>query len=224
MGIGSLINNPTAFLMQVLYSLPGILVALSFHEWGHAYAAFRCGDPTARNLGRMTVNPLRHLDPIGFISLLIFRFGWAKPVPVNPRNFKNYRRDDIIVSVAGVTVNCLLGIVGMLVFCILLVLNVNSAVVYQMLVSFIYINFALLVFNLIPVPPLDGSHVLENLLIRKVGPKPFMFLSQYGYLILLALMITGVISTILQTAVGWILNGLAQLFGAIFGLPLNLIF
>ena len=97
-----------SYIIDALYSLPGILVGLSFHEWGHAYAAYKRGDPTARNLGRMTVNPLAHIDPLGFLSLLILGFGWAKPVPVSTRNFKSPRKDELIVSLAGITVNLIL--------------------------------------------------------------------------------------------------------------------
>ena len=101
-----------SFIMELLYRMPAILVALAFHEWAHAYAAYRLGDPTAYNLGRMTLNPLAHIDPWGFVMLALFRFGWAKPVPINPRNFKNYRRDEIIVGLAGVVTNLLLAFVA----------------------------------------------------------------------------------------------------------------
>ena len=100
-----------SYIIDALYGLPCILVGLSFHEWGHAYAAYKRGDPTARNLGRMTVNPLAHIDPLGFLSLLILGFGWAKPVPVSTRNFKSPRKDELIVSLAGITVNLILRVV-----------------------------------------------------------------------------------------------------------------
>ena len=98
----------TVFLLFTLISMPGRLFSLSCHEWAHAYAAYRSRDPTAKNLGRMTLDPAKHIDPIGFIIWLFVGFGWAKPVPVNPRNFKKYVRDDIIVSLAGVTTNFIL--------------------------------------------------------------------------------------------------------------------
>lgn len=216
MGISQLISNPQQFLLQALYSLPAILIALSFHEWAHAYAAYKRGDPTARNLGRMTINPLKHIDPVGFITLLLFRFGWAKPVPINSRNFKNYRVDDIIVSLAGVACNFLLGIVGMVAIYVFAALRAENMIVANMLYYFVYINFALMIFNLVPIPPLDGSHVLESLLIRKVGPKPFLFLQRYGYMILLALLVTGVISSLLGSVVSWIMGGLEGLLNALF--------
>jgi Zn-dependent protease len=98
-------------IIPMLLTLPGVLVAISIHEYGHALAAYKMGDNTAKAQGRLTLNPLKHLDPIGFLCLLIFRFGWAKPVPVNPRNFGNPRRDDIIVSLAGVGMNLLTSII-----------------------------------------------------------------------------------------------------------------
>ena len=96
-----------SYFINLLLSLPGILVAISFHEMAHGYAADAMGDPTPKLAGRLTVNPLKHIDPIGFISMLLFRFGWAKPVPVNPNNFKNHRKGIIVVSLAGCFTNLL---------------------------------------------------------------------------------------------------------------------
>ncbi len=221
--LGSLFSGDTqSIIRQILYSLPAILIALSFHEWAHAYAAYRLGDPTARNLGRMTINPLHHIDPIGFLMLIIVRFGWAKPVPINPRNFRNPRRDETLVSLAGVCVNFLLAIVSMLCIYIFLILGGTNGAILYILYYFCTINLGLMVFNLIPIPPLDGSHVLENLLIRRVGPKPFYFLARYGNYILLALLITGVLPNILGTAVSSIQLGMQYMFNAIFSFQVSL--
>ncbi len=199
--IQSFIQNP----ILLLYVLPAILIGLTVHEWAHAFAAYKLGDPTARNLGRMTLNPLAHIDPIGFIMLLVVGFGWARPVPVNPRNFKNFRRDDIIVSLAGIFTN----FVTAFVFSIVLKagqlkwgLGTNVAFI-NIIFSIITINLALAIFNLIPIHPLDGSHVLEALLVRKY-PRFFMFLRQYGQWILLVLLITGAVSGVL----GYLINGI----------------
>ncbi len=217
--LGGLLGDPQQFLLHLLYSLPAILISLSFHEWGHAYAAYRLGAPTARNLGRMSINPVRHIDPLGLLMLVIARFGWAKPVPINPRNFKNLRRDDTIVSLAGITVNFCLAIVSMLAIYIFAVLGGTNFVIANILYYFLSINLGLMVFNLIPLPPLDGSHVLENLLIRRVGPRPFLFLQRYGNIILLGLLITGILSGVLGTLVSYIMMGLEWLFTSIFRYP-----
>ena len=111
--ISQLFSDPRNTIIALLLSLPGILLALSVHEYGHARAAYRCGDNTAAMMGRMTVNPLRHIDPIGLILLCVAGFGWAKPVPVNPRNFKgNYRKCDLMVSLAGITMNLIMFLLG----------------------------------------------------------------------------------------------------------------
>lgn len=216
--LGGWLSNPRQTLFLLLLRLPAILLALSFHEWGHAYAAYRLGDPTARNMGRMSLNPLHHIDPIGFLMLALVGFGWARPVMINPRNLKNYRRDDIIVSLAGITMNLLLAFAGMLFVYIYLVVSGENAnnYIFLALFSIVTINLGLMIFNLIPIPPLDGSHVLESLLIRRTGPGFFVFLDRYGSLILLALLLTGVASSILGGAVSYILTAMQSLFNAIF--------
>ena len=100
--------DPTGTIIMLLYRIPAVLIALTLHELAHGYVALRCGDPTAQMMGRLSFNPLRHLDPIGAVFMLLFGFGWARPVPVNPRNFKRFRLDDFLVSIAGITVNLLL--------------------------------------------------------------------------------------------------------------------
>lgn len=202
--IVQLFQNP----LQFLYILPAIIIGLTVHEWAHAYAAYRLGDPTARNLGRMTLNPLAHVDPIGFLMLLLVGFGWAKPVPVNPRNFKNYKRDNIIVSLAGIFTNFITAFLFSFVYmagALKWGLGANEAFT-SIFGSIITINLALAIFNLIPIYTLDGSHVLESLLVRKI-PRFFMFLRQYGQWILLALLLFGVVSTVLGFLITPIIRG-----------------
>lgn len=202
--LAQLFQNP----LQFLYILPAILIGLTVHEWAHAYAAYRLGDPTARNLGRMTLNPLAHIDPIGFAMLLLVGFGWAKPVPVTPRNFKNYRRDDIIVSLAGIVTNLIVAFLFSFVYVAGILkwgLATNEAFM-SIIGSIISINLTLAVFNLIPIYPLDGSHVAESLLMHKI-PRVFMFLRQYGQIILLGLIISGATSFILGYMITGIFNG-----------------
>ncbi len=110
--LDSIKSDPLGFLIELLYTIPAVVCALVLHELGHGYVALRCGDPTAQMMGRLSFNPLAHLDPIGTASMFLLGIGWAKPVPVNPRNFRNPRRDDILVSAAGITVNLLLFILG----------------------------------------------------------------------------------------------------------------
>ena len=200
----SIIHNP----LSLVYTLPAVIIGLTVHEWAHAAAANRLGDPTAKNLGRMTLNPLAHIDLFGFLCLLVVGFGWAKPVPVNPRNFKNYRRDDIIVSLAGIVTNLIVALITTIVFYFSLrgTLGSNEAF-YSIVLNIITINLSLAVFNLLPIYTLDGSHVFESLFMRKI-PKFFMFMRNYGQYILIALLVFGVISSVL----GYVVNALFRLF------------
>lgn len=211
----TLFSNP----LQILYVLPGILIGLTVHEWAHAYAAYRMGDPTARNVGRMTLNPLAHIDIFGFLCLLLVGFGWAKPVPINTRNFKNYRRDEIIVSVAGIVTNLLLALLATFVLytgMLKLQLWDNEAFV-NILYGIVTINLSLAVFNLLPIFPLDGSHIFECLLGRRF-PRFFMFMRQYGQIVLIVLLITGVVGTVLSFLVNGLLSGFTALAMAVIGL------
>lgn len=197
--LAKLFQNP----VQLLYMLPAILLGLTLHEWGHAYAAYRLGDPTARNLGRLSLNPLDHLDPLGLISLLLLGFGWAKPVPVNSRNFKNVRRDELIVSLAGIAMNILEALFFSVLFAFIVSkkpdLFYNTAF-YNIFLNLILVNTSLAVFNLIPVPPLDGSHVLECLLGGVLTFRVRNFMRRYGQFILIAALYLGVLDYPLRYA------------------------
>ena len=207
------------WLLQTLYRIPAIIVALAFHEYAHAYAAYRKGDPTAYNLGRMTLNPITHIDPFGLIMLLLVGFGWARPVPINPRNFRNKRVDEIIVSLAGVATNFVLAFVSMGVYyAAVLLFKVDNAIFANLFYSFYFINLGLCIFNLLPIPPLDGYHVLENLLIRRVGPNFFVYFERYGNFILIALLLTGALTGLMSAAVGGIMRGMMTFYDLIFGL------
>lgn len=204
------IQNP----IQLLYVLPAVLLGLTLHEWAHAYAACKLGDPTAKNLGRMSLNPLAHFDPLGLLCMLLLGFGWAKPVPINPRNFKNYRRDDIIVSLAGVVMNACIVVVFSLLFVGLVkwkyTLLYNEAFL-EIFLNIISLNTCLCVFNLIPIPPLDGSHVLENLLGRRYPHKLWTFLHRYGQYVLIALLWLGVLDYPLSWAQSMVINWISSM-------------
>ena len=171
------------YLVDLLLSLPAVLLSLTLHECAHGWVAYRLGDPTAKDLGRLTLNPIRHLDPIGAISLLLFRIGWAKPVPINPRNFKRPRAGMALTAAAGPITNFLIAFVST--FFLLLSYNggekipVTSAVT-SFLALFLYylfrffyllqvMNIALALFNLLPLPPLDGSRLLTLILPRRAA-------------------------------------------------------
>ena len=297
-------SDPRGTLILLCYMIPAILISLTLHELSHGYMALRCGDPTAQMLGRLSFNPLHHLDPVGTVFMLLFGFGWARPVPINPRNFKHFRRDDLLVSVAGVVMN----------FCLFLLatfimvglnqlmwkpevwaqgsmttardflrfdgLNFNSILsgepylvvenatqyiqsvegrqvfmslltpdkfdhmqimygngeyyfvsdllntflrfpwmiyVQRFIMFFARINLSLAVFNLLPVPPLDGYHVVNDIFLRgKLHiPAKVMNIITIGFLALIYF--TGFISIFLSTAVetvqGGIVSGLLALLG-----------
>lgn len=207
--IRELIADPSLFL-NYLYVLPAILIGLTVHEWAHAFAAYKMGDPTAKNLGRMTLNPLVHIDIFGFICLLLVGFGWAKPVPVNSRNFKNFRRDDIIVSLSGIVANFIAAFLFTFIYvgCLRLFPNLTGNAAFTSIVSgVIVINLSLMLFNIIPIYPLDGSHVMESLIARK-APRFIMFMRRYGTYILIALLLFGVIGDALSFLVSRIYFGL----------------
>lgn len=167
----------SSLFFTYILPLPAILLAISVHEVCHGFVAYKLGDPTARIMGRLSLNPLRHLDPIGFLSLLILGFGAAKPVQVNSRNLRHPRRDMALVALAGPLSNLLMGFVGAL-FLVLCVkawpmviagYEINTLVLslFYFLQSFCLINLGLFAFNLIPLPPLDGSHILLSFLPTK---------------------------------------------------------
>lgn len=160
----------SAFLTELLIRVPPVLFALTVHEFAHGYVAHLCGDDTAKLRGRLTFNPIAHLDPIGTLCLMFGPLGWAKPVPVNPYNFRHLRRDDILVSLAGVAANLATAIVVALAMRLALQMGFDytasrpATVAWIMGNLLVRISVGLMIFNLIPLPPLDGSHVLAHML------------------------------------------------------------
>jgi len=263
--IDMLLDDPIAVLTFFLLALPGRLLAISAHEFAHAWMADRCGDPTARMLGRLTLNPIKHLDLVGTLMMLVLGFGWARPVPVNPHNFRNYRRDDLKVSIAGVTMNLILFIIGFLAMGLITgftlhslphhmgmymgaenlfvttyageqvlvsgeyyyvikdlfvnapylseilitpVLGKLAGYAYDMLMYFVLVNIALAVFNLLPVPPLDGYHVVNDLLLKRslfASPK---FARIASGVLMMLVFCTDIVSNLIQLVQNACMSGL----------------
>ena len=184
-------------LMHIIAGLPGLLIAMVIHEYAHAQVAVWLGDFTPRLMGRLTLNPKAHVDPIGMLMLFLVHCGWAKPVMINPRNFKNPKRDDILVSLAGPAANFITAFLALLALLLYSRMGGDMTagvyLVFQMIIEY---NIGFGIFNLIPLPPLDGSHVLMQLLPRDMAYK-LAGLERYSFLILIVLLMTPVLSMIL---------------------------
>ena len=181
------------FLVNMIAGLPGIVIAMVIHEYAHARVAVALGDFTPRLAGRLTLNPAAHIDPVGLLMLFLVRFGWAKPVQINPYNFRNPRRDDILVSLAGPGANLLMAFLALLVMVLLYKFGIEMTDGMQTVFSLIMIyniNFA--IFNMLPIPPLDGSHVLKQLLPYELAQK-FEALERYSFLILIVFIMTPIL-------------------------------
>lgn len=257
------------YLTQLVLRLPAVLIAICMHESAHGWVANRCGDPTARLMGRITLNPVKHFDPAGMLCLVFFGVGWAKPVPINPLHFRNYRKDDLKVSLAGVTMNLILALVflipayavftrafvsfremyylpyGDLVWLqnalmdypdtsehwlrLDLVCLQNALVdyrpiletwgsvpagLYTVLANVVLVNLRLAIFNLIPLPPLDGYHVLNDLVLKRS-----LFATQRaamaGQGMLILLMVTDILPWFLNWALSGVLSGVGHVAYAI---------
>ena len=272
--ISSFFTDPKGMLIMLLLALPGRLIAISAHEFAHAYVADRCGDHTARYLGRLTLNPIKHIDPVGFTLMMLVGFGWAKPVPVNPRNYRgDYRKDDLKVSLAGVTVNFILFIIGSLVLYAIVGIALNIAsraaqeseyfistiygqkclfidegdhysymaltdliryapyisdwliapvfgnvagYITQMLMYFIGTNLVLAIFNLIPMPPLDGYHVLTDTILHRVNLFANANVERIFAGVMLILLATGVLSDVLGTVQEFMFDRLGVVMQGLF--------
>jgi Zn-dependent protease len=199
---------PNVDIAELLLRLPPLLWALSFHEFCHGWTAYKLGDRTAAYQGRLSLNPLHHLDPVGTIMLIFFRFGWAKPVPINSRYFKNPRRDIAIVSFAGPAGNFIsalaTGVIYRIIYATAPALLTNFAV-KTLLLNMLFINIGLGVFNLIPIPPLDGSKLLSVMLPASQLDKYF-YLERYGMFIILILVFTGIIQAFMSPIMIFMVN------------------
>ena len=182
------------FIMNMITGLPGIIIAMVVHEFAHARVAYALGDFTPKLAGRLTLNPAAHIDPIGLPMLLVAHFGWAKPVQINPYNFSNPRRDDLLVSIAGPVSNLITAFITLLVMVLLLKMDFEMSRGMQLvftLIMVININFA--IFNMLPIPPLDGFHVLRNILPYELA-RQLEGLERYSMIFLIIILMTPILS------------------------------
>lgn len=224
MTLGNYINNPGA-LFGLLASIPGVLIAITFHEFAHGFVAYKLGDNTAKDEGRLSLNPLDHLDPIGTLMLLFAGFGWGKPVHVNPRNYTrkiSMEKGEALVSSAGPIMNILLAIIFTLIYfavkkyaSIAFMSSTVGGIILLLIFSIISTNIGLGVFNLIPLPPLDGSKIIMPFLPYK-AKEFFVNNEQIFSLIFVVLWVTGIAGIIITPVINWVTTGILSLGQLIF--------
>ena len=222
--ISSLLQNPRATILMILLALPGRMLALSLHEYAHARAAYKCGDNTAAMMGRMTINPLKHIDVLGFLMLYLVGFGWAMPVPVNPRNFKGGM---VMFLWSGLLIKNMVGPEGGEILRQGYWLGADFVGMYngrllgylfEMLSYFVQINIVLAVFNLFPIPPLDGYHVLNDLVLRRNTLFASQRAEQVGYIVMLAPLFSGILGEAISFVTQYAYQGLGTVVAAILGM------
>lgn len=203
-----------SYLTDKLTMLPIVLIALIFHECAHGYVSSKLGDPTPRNSGRLTLNPMAHLDLVGTLLMLLTGFGWAKPVPVNPSYYKNPKRGMAITAAAGPLMNLLLAFAAMIIYTLLFILNYKTGLLGSAITpisAFVYrfasVNLCFMVFNLIPIPPLDGSRI-AGLFLSPRAYFNLMKIERYSMLIIMVLALTNAFSFIIGTGVSFVLGGI----------------
>lgn len=204
-------------LISFLYTLPALLFCLSVHEFAHAYTAYKLGDRTQKAMGRLTLNPFSHIDIAGFICIALFGFGWGKPVMIDDRNFKNKAAGNALTAFAGPCSNIIMAILFTIILKILLITGVilptiNSVVgsiILNMLILTIQFNVVFAIFNLIPIPPFDGSRILYFFLPAK-GREYMYKIEQYSFIIVLVVLVTGIGSKLVSPIVNFVLGLLSK--------------
>ena len=227
----TLYNLATFNLVATLLTLPGVILAMSFHEFAHAFTADKLGDSTPRNQGRLTLDPLKHIDPVGMFLLIFAHMGWGKPVQINPNNFSKMSKEkgEALVALAGPVMNFILAFILMIIFYALIifvpgtgVLSSLSAInVANVVITILYyaiiVNVGLGVFNLIPIPPLDGSKIFLPILPRNAKTW-FINNQQIFYIIFLIIWITGIAGRLISPLIDTMTEGILGLAMRIFGL------
>ncbi len=222
-------NNILLSLLSLIIVFPALLFSLSAHEYAHGFAAYKQGDGFAKSTGRLTLNPLAHIDPVGTLMMLLVGFGWAKPVPIVPSNFRNGRKSMLIVSFAGVFANLILATVSMFLLYFLQVIVFSQVnffytelglkiwiVIYDILYYLIIVNLNLAVFNLIPIPPLDGYKIFKEFFIGKVSYNFFMNMERYATIILLVFLVVSNRVGIIKGVSGFLFSLMSKVMDLIF--------
>lgn len=195
-------------IKSLVINIIALLIVIIPHEIAHGYVAYWCGDTTAKEDGRLSLNPLNHIDPIGLLCMVILRFGWAKAVPINPANFtKNRKLSSFLVSIAGVTVNFIMGLVAGI---LLVPAYYNLWKITPLIESIFWYSIMLGVFNLVPLPPLDGSKALATFLPSKYEYYFYKY-ERYFYIVLVILLVTGLVSRYIAPIINAMMQGILQI-------------
>lgn len=202
-------------ILKIIILAPPILLALTLHEYAHGYVAYRFGDPTAKSIGRLTLNPLKHLDPIGTLAFFLINIGWAKPVPVNGAFFQNPRKDMIWVALAGPLTNLFLAIASAIMAKIILIAAQSAPESFLVLFvlrplfimaeASVWINLVLCIFNFLPIPPLDGSRILMGVLPEDTA-RTYASFERYGFVVILILAFTGILGKMIFPVINFASN------------------